>query len=81
MNKSAQRYTAYVGSKLRSGFKRTMRPARKKGRSGLAAHPIVRPPMPRKRKLSKHDWHAEWVLRCIRRGESVEQIAAKWRNS
>lgn len=54
----------------RSGFKTTMRYARKRGQSGLNAHPSVLPAVRKTRKpLSKAEWHIAYIIRCARRGE------------
>lgn len=64
----------YLG--VRSGFKKTMRRARKKGQSGLRAHPTIIPGDSRRstrKPLSRSEWHIQYIMRCIKRGESVKE--------
>lgn len=56
----------------KQAFKTTMRHARKRGTSGLNAHPSVLPAVKNKRKpLSRSDWHIAYIIRCAKRGQTV----------
>lgn len=74
------RFTAYVGTKVQSGFKTTIRNARKRGQSSKAAHPVIskyQAPVDHKarhakKRASRLDWHIAYIRRCAKRGENCE---------
>jgi len=78
-----KRYTSYVGRPLRSPIKTCplkgrMGYARKKGVSGRRAHPTIVPCLPHKRRLSKTEWHIQYLLRAAKRGETVQVCNLKY---